>query len=135
MQSYSQQAAEKYNSVELRSRIEKASPHELINLLYQEARKHMNMAKHSMQRQEIQKKGDHIGMAISILEELRASLDHEQGGEIATNLEKLYAHVQVNLLKANMQNSIDLLNESNRIIGELNETWQAIAPKAASATD
>lgn len=121
-----QQALEQYKSIELQTRVETANPHELIHLLLQGARSHIATAQGNIQRKQISEKGEHIGKTISIIEGLRASLDHENGGEIAENLDKLYEYIQRILLKANLDNDIELLIQANSLLTDIHEAWQAI---------
>ncbi|HAU0994379.1 TPA: flagellar export chaperone FliS, partial [Legionella pneumophila] len=98
------QISSQYKAIELQTRIETASPHELIDLLLQGARSHIATAQGNIQRNQIKEKGEHIGKAISIIEGLKMSLNHDKGGEIAENLLQLYDYVQQILLKANLKN-------------------------------
>lgn len=121
-----QQISDQYKSIELQSRIDTASPHELIDLLLQGARSHIATAQGNIQRQEIQEKGEHLGKAISIIEGLKMSLNYEQGGEIAENLLQLYDYIQQILTKANLHNDVDLLAQSNALLAEIHQAWQTI---------
>ncbi|MDX1836846.1 flagellar export chaperone FliS [Legionella taurinensis] len=120
------EAVNQYKSIELQTRIESASPHQLIDLLLQGARSHIATAQGNIQRNQISEKGEHIGKAISIIEGLKTSLNHEKGGELASNLDKLYDYVQQILLKANIDNSVDLLTQGNLLLAEIHEAWQQI---------
>lgn len=120
------QASNQYKSIELQTRIDTASPHELIELLLQGARTHIATAQGNIQRNQIKEKGEHIGKALSIIEGLKMSLNHEQGGNIAENLLKLYDYIQHILLKANLNNDEDLLAQSNLLLAEVHQAWQAI---------
>ncbi|KTD59222.1 flagellar export chaperone FliS [Legionella shakespearei] len=120
------QASNQYKSIELQTRIDTASPHELIELLLQGARTHIATAQGNIQRNQIKEKGEHIGKALSIIEGLKMSLNHEQGGSIAENLLKLYDYIQHILLKANLNNDEDLLAQSNLLLAEIHQAWQSI---------
>lgn len=120
------QLSNQYKSIELQTRIETASPHELIELLLQGARSHIATAQGNIQRNQIKEKGEHISKAISIIEGLKMSLNHEKGGEIAENLLQLYEYIQQILLKANLKNDEDLLAQSNMLLAEVHQAWQAI---------
>lgn len=120
------QISSQYKAIELQTRIETASPHELIDLLLQGARSHIATAQGNIQRNQIKEKGEHIGKAISIIEGLKMSLNHDKGGEIAENLLQLYDYVQQILLKANLKNDEDLLAQSNMLLAEVHQAWQAI---------
>ncbi|CZG40600.1 TPA: flagellar export chaperone FliS [Legionella pneumophila] len=126
------QISSQYKAIELQTRIETASPHELIELLLQGARSHIATAQGNIQRNQIKEKGEHIGKAISIIEGLKMSLNHDKGGEIAENLLQLYDYVQQILLKANLKNDEDLLAQSNMLLAEVHQAWQAINSNAGN---
>lgn len=121
-----QDAMKHYKSIELQTRVETASPHELIDLLLQGARSHIATAQGHIHRQQIKEKGEHIGKAISIIDGLKASLDHNKGGEIAVNLNHLYDYIQSILLKANLESNADLLTQANLLLADIHEAWQGI---------
>lgn len=123
-----------YKSIELQTRIDAASPHELIELLLQGARSHIATAQGNIQRNQIKEKGEHLGKALSIIEGLKMSLNQEQGGEIAINLLRLYDYIQSIITKANLQNDEDLLAQSNVLLAEVHQAWQSITP-GSSAVD
>lgn len=126
------QISSQYKAIELQTRIETASPHELIDLLLQGARSHIATAQGNIQRNQIKEKGEHISKAISIIEGLKMSLNHDKGGEIAENLLQLYDYVQQILLKANLKNDEDLLTQSNMLLAEVHQAWQAINSNAGN---
>lgn len=128
-----QNVLNQYKSIEIQTRIDTASPHELIELLLQGARSHIATAQGNIQRNQIKEKGEHIGKALSIVEGLKASLNHEEGGEIAVNLLNLYDYIQQILLKANLKNDENLLAESNLLLAEVHQAWQSINSKVVEA--
>lgn len=121
-----QNVLNQYKSIELQTRIDTASPHELIELLLQGARSHIATAQGNIQRKQIKEKGEHLSKAINIIEGLKSCLNHEQGGEIAGNLQQLYDYLQHLLLKANLNNDEELLVQSNQILAEVHQAWQSI---------
>jgi flagellar protein FliS len=70
-------ALNQYSQNAVQTGIESASPHRLIQMLMEGALGRIATAKGHMERGEIRSKGEQIGSAISILEGLKASLDHE----------------------------------------------------------
>lgn len=121
-----QQVLNEYKSIELQTRIDTASPHELIELLLQGARSHIATAQGNIQRNQIKEKGEHISKALSIVEGLKFTLNHEQGGQIADNLLKLYDYIEHILIKANLNNDENLLAQSNLLLSEVHQAWQSI---------
>ena len=106
--------------------IEEASPHRLIQMLYEGGLQRIAVAKGAIQRKEIQLKGESIGRAIAIIGGLRSSLDLSQG-EMATNLDNLYEYMERRLLEANLKNDEGILDEVSGLLREIKSAWDAIA--------
>ena len=125
-------ALNQYSQNAVQTGIESASPHRLIQMLMEGALGRIATAKGHMERGEIRQKGEQIGGAISILEGLKASLDHEKGGDIALNLEDLYIYMERRLIEANRGNEPGLLDEVSDLLKQIKEAWDAIVEHAAS---
>jgi flagellar protein FliS len=125
-----QKASNAYKTIDLQSRIEAATPHELINLLFQGARTNIATAIGCLQRNQIKEKGEHLSKAIGIIDGLKNSLNMQQGGKVAEDLLALYNQVQHLIYKANIQNSAELLTRSNEILAEVHQAWMTIKPDA-----
>jgi flagellar protein FliS len=120
--------ANAYAKVGVETGVMAASPHKLIVMLFEGAMVAVATAAKQMADGDIAGKGKSISKAISIIEEgLRASLDRKAGGEIAANLDSLY------LVIANRDNQADILEEVQRLLGELKGAWEQIAPGAPAA--
>ena len=122
---------DQYNRNAVRTGIDSASPHRLIQMLLEGALDKIAVAKGYMERGDIQPKGAQIGAAISILEGLKASLDKEKGGEIAQNLEDLYIYMERRLFEAHAGNDTSLLDEVSDLLKQIKEAWDAIADQAS----
>lgn len=119
-------AVKQYNQVGVASGVEQASPHRLILMLMEGALDKVAMAKGFMERKDIAKKGSHISWAISIIDGLRASLNKDSGGEIADNLDDLYDYMIRRLLRANIENNADLLDEVISLLRSVRDAWVQI---------
>ncbi len=115
-----------YNQVGVASGVEQASPHRLIQMLMEGAIEKVAKAKGYMERKEIANKGSHISWAISIIEGLRASLDKNNGGDIADNLDDLYDYMIRRLMRANVENNPDLLDEVISLMRSIKSAWDEI---------
>ncbi|RJX34160.1 MAG: flagellar export chaperone FliS [Oxalobacter sp.] len=123
-----------YAKVGVETGVASASPHKLIAMLFEGALVAITNAKQHMANGHIAEKGQSISKAILIVESgLRASLNKEAGGEIATNLDALYEYISGRLLQANLHNQVELLEESYRLLLDLKTAWEAIAEKQPSA--
>ena len=83
-------------------------------------------AKGCVQRQDLAGKSEQITWASSILNGLRASIDAERGGEIAANLDDLYSYMLQRLIDANVENSIEPLDEVMSLMVEIKGAWDAM---------
>jgi flagellar protein FliS len=127
-------AIKQYANVGLETSVTAADPHKLTLLLYQGALLAIGSAKNQIMRKETAAKGKSISHAILIIEQgLKASLDMSAGGELAQNLSDLYDYMAQRLLFANLKNDIEVLNEVSRLLGELKQAWESIAPAQAPA--
>ena len=104
------------------------SKERLIILLYEGAIKFMKLAIRELEAGNYEAKGQYLNRAQSIINELNAVLDMENGGEIATNLRKLYLFMNNHLSQANIERSPEMIREVITLAEELNESWKAIAP-------
>ena len=107
-----------------------ASPYQVIQLMLDALLSRISEATGHIERGEVAAKGEKIGKALSIIEGLLLGLDKERGGDIALNLERLYDYVSRTLLKANLENRVDLLKEASSLLREIKLGWDGIAAEA-----
>lgn len=116
-----------YQDINRNSGIESASPHKLVDMLFTGAIDRISQAKGCIGRGEIKSKGVAIGKTLSIIEELRRTLDMEQGGEIAENLQDLYIYIKERLVTANLNSDVEILNECQTLIEQVHGGWKQIS--------
>jgi len=116
----------RYGKVSVDTEVESASPHRLIQMLMEGALSRITAAKAHLARGEVAQKGERIGLAISIIEGLRTSLDHDAGGDIAANLDDLYRYMTARLLEANAHNDAEKLDEVGSLLLRVKEGWDGI---------
>lgn len=128
-------AASAYRQVGAQSGVENASPHRLVQMLFDGLLQNLNAARGSMLRGEVEAKGAQLGRAVRILEEgLKGGLNREQGGELAMNLGALYDYCIQRLTHANLRNDTQAVEEVVSLVEPVAQGWQAIAssPEAAA---
>ena len=125
----SRNAISAYQKASVDAAIEVADPHRLILLLFSGAQAAVCNARAAMQMNQVAAKGEAVSKAIDIIANgLKASLDHEKGGAIATQLEALYDYMVLRLLNANMKNDLKALEEVSGLLEEIHSAWREIAP-------
>ena len=117
---------QRYQQVGAQSGVAYASPHRLIQMLMEGAFERIAVAKGCIQRHDIPGKGEQIGKAIDIIGGLRDGLNMDAGGELAANLDGLYAFVQQRLVEANLHSDATILDEVADLLRPIKEGWDAI---------
>ena len=99
----------------------------LIVMLYDGAIKFLKMAIKEIEANNPEAKGKYISKAIDIVFELNTVLDMDAGGEVATNLRKLYLFMGRHLTEANTEQNTGKIEEVIKMLEDLNQSWKAIA--------
>lgn len=119
-----------YEKMSLETSVNHASPHQLIALLFDGALHAMKLAVLCLQKGKIAKKGAAISKAINIIDNgLKSSLNFEQGGEIAENLNDLYQYISQQLVLANLHNDQEKLQFCFNLLNNIAESWREIGAK------
>lgn len=119
--------ANAYAKVGVESGILAASPHQRIVMLFDSYQASIRIARLHLQAGNIAEKGKAITKAINIVSKgLRASLDLEQGGDVAVQLDQLYDYVVRVLLRANLNNDETALTTAADLLDPIAAAWLAI---------
>jgi flagellar secretion chaperone FliS len=119
-----------YQSVAAHGGVAAADPHRLVLMLMDGALERIAAARGALENGSQEGKARLIHRAVAILDELRASLNFEVGGDIAANLGALYDYCSRQLMKANLENRVELLEEVAHLLRELRGAWIALPPAA-----
>lgn len=122
----SRQQAKTYKSIEIQSKINTASPHQLINLLFEGLLEKLHFAHESALRAETSSMNAAITSAIDIVAELHSSLSTQVESDLPYNLARLYEYIQRQLLRARISNSLQILEEITALVEPIADGWQAI---------
>ncbi|MGP0172410.1 flagellar export chaperone FliS [Pseudomonas sp. NCHU5208] len=120
-------ALRQYQTVNTQAQAIEASPHRLIQMLMEGGLARIAQARGAMEREQTALKGELIGKSIAIIAGLRESLDHQQGGEVAGNLDNLYEYMINRLTEANVSNEPAILEEVSGLLRNVKAGWDAIA--------
>jgi flagellar protein FliS len=117
-----------YGSVKVQADVASSDRVGLIKMMFDALIDTLVMAEAQIQRNDINGKWESISRASRIVLGLQASLDHEKGGELASNLDELYAYVSRRLIHANANNDAAIIVELRGLMGEIREAWATIQP-------
>jgi flagellar protein FliS len=101
----------------------------LIVLLYEGAISFLTKAEASLSENDIPGAANFINRAQDIIDELNASLNMDQGGDIAANLRRLYLFMGDQLVRAKVKADSEPLRDVTRMLTTLNEAWREAVSK------
>jgi flagellar secretion chaperone FliS len=116
-------AATKYQQ----NQVNQADPVQLIVLLYDGALSRIAQAKQRLQDGDVVYAGVAVTKAQAIIAQLRNSLNMDEGGEIAENLNRLYLYLHELFVKVVRENKSEPLDEATVLLNELRGAWADLA--------
>jgi flagellar secretion chaperone FliS len=118
-----------YHSVGVHGGVSGAGPHALILMLMNAAMERMAIARGCIDRGDLMRKANVLHSCVTIIAELRNSLNLAEGAELAQNLDDLYDYMIRQLMLANARSDAGLVLEVSRLLDEIRSAWTAIGPE------
>ncbi|MCS5552388.1 MAG: flagellar export chaperone FliS [SAR324 cluster bacterium] len=118
-----------YQNAYKKASVNTLDQNKLIIMLYDGAIKNANFAVEYMKSGEIEKVHDSLIKTKNIVTELLATLNMENGGEIAKNLKSLYSYMFSLLIEANMEKKSEPVLNVIDLLKELRGAWVQIREK------
>ena len=114
-----------YNKV-ASTKTDTKDPHELIKLLFEGLTDRIALARSALAKNDREGRAEAVTKAQKILFGLRDSLDHEKGGELASNLDSLYEYSNRRLIKAHVREDDSIFEEVMDLMVMIREAWKQI---------
>ena len=108
------------------SAVRGASPVGLIIILYEEVLRTLRRAQRAIQQKDIEGRTLALSHVLDIVGHLQATLNFEQGGEVAGNLSRFYDVVRAKILEANLHSNSEILEMLSKEISLFINTWQQV---------
>ena len=102
---------------------------QILLMLYAGAMRFVRFARLGIEKKSAKIRGENISKVIAILTELDCALDREIGEELVENLSGLYHYMMNRLAVANVKNDVSALDEVERLLLELKESFDEAAKK------
>ena len=115
--------ADAYRRIEAESR----SPVELVVMLYDGALRFIAEARRASARNDIAARAAAIDRTLAIIAELQSTLDIEQGGPVAQELDRLYTYINSRLLDVTLRQDRGALDDAQKVLTTLRDGWAQIA--------
>ena len=107
--------------------INTSQPLNLVIMLYDGAITFLEKSIEYAENKDIKNKNIYANKARDIILELNNSLNLEVGGEMASNLKRLYFFMNRHLFQANLKNDMQGMREVILMLSDLREVWQDIS--------
>lgn len=105
---------------------------ELVVMLYDGIGRLLSEAEVALAAQQPDVLHSRLARARACVAELAASLDMDQGGEIARNLMDIYDYWNRRLVEADVKNDVAPVREVRGHVLDLKEVWEQVAAQTAS---
>lgn len=118
-----QRFLQQYAQTSVQTGIESATPHRLVQMLYEGTLDRLAQAKGAIQRKDFASKANLTNRVVEILTYLQNSLDMIRGGDVARNLFELYDYMTRQVLAASRHNDPTRLDEVATLLREIKVAW------------
>jgi flagellar secretion chaperone FliS len=105
------------------SAVRGASPVRLVICLYEQAIEDLRRAVAALETGDIEARTRGINHALTVIAHLQGSLDMQQGGEVAANLNRFYGLIRAGLVQAQVKQSARILEEQISLLVTIHEAW------------
>ena len=118
-----------YRQVEVQSR----SPLELVVMLYDGALASLTEARTAAARGDVSRRAAAVSKALAIVCSLQETLNLDEGGTVAAELDRLYTYARGRLLDVTLHQDLSGLSEVHKLLESLRGAWQQIAAQTLLA--
>jgi flagellar protein FliS len=129
MGQYQAKALKRYAAISTESRVESATPHQRVRILFEELLLSFDASAMALRTGDRHQAIDKQTRALGILHALETSLDFEKGGDVAISLAIIYREARKRALEATATNKAELMDQARGYIGEIAEAWNQIGNK------
>lgn len=119
-------ASRRYAAIDAGSKIEGATPHQLVKILFDELLLAIESSALSMTAGDSVKARDKQVRALTLLHALDNSLDFEKGGDVAISLGVIYREVRQRVLAAVPANDTARMMSAHAVIADIASAWGQI---------
>jgi flagellar protein FliS len=99
---------------------------QLLLMMFDGAQRFLSQAEQRLPADDVAGFVTALGRSQAIIAELLATLDHQRGGEIARNLDRLYRFLLDHLIEANLKKSVRHVGQVRRILGIIGDAYREV---------
>ena len=104
-----------------------ATPGQLVVMLYDGCLRFLHQAAYAMREGNVIESNTRLQRAEAIIDELRTTLDMEQGGVVASRLQGIYVFCSKHLIEARLSREPQNIEKVSELLSELRDAWAQVA--------
>ena len=117
-----------YLDNDIASKVENDNPHKIVEEILKDLKNNLSLLAHCLQNNDTisRAKSDSFSKSLTAIYILQSSLDFQQGGEIAENLNKIYEFCRTTIIKSFSKKDFEAIKKLEPLIDEILEGWKEI---------
>lgn len=116
----------------LAQRIQGASSEQLAAMLLEGAQRFLNLTLQAMNNRDPLSQGRYLGRTSDIIFGLKERLNHEEGGDLVDNLDRIYDWWMHELYEGSLKSQPERLQRILTQMGEFKSTWEELHRRKTS---
>lgn len=120
-----------YHSVNLDAQTARASPVELVLILTDGLLEELARARGHIMGKRFEQKANSVNKCVEIINGLSSSLDYDNGGDVVTNLARLYDYCAARLHTAGIKLDPAIIDEVVTLLTTIKQGWLSVQAKNA----
>lgn len=124
-----------YKRTSLEAELSVASPHRVIQMLFNGLLERLSQAKGAIERKDYEYKSDRITKALGIIDGLQSALDRKEDPQLFEKMYALYDYMKVLLQKASVSLEPGPIDEVVNLILPIKNAWDNIPEDVKAQTN
>ena len=114
--------------------VQTSSPTKLVVMLYEGAIRFLGQSVTAIRSKDIDSKRQSIDRAMAVIQHLQSTLDRDQGGDVAEELDRLYIYITSKILDGSTKLQTAPIEEAIKLLNVLLSGWEEIVKKEQETT-
>lgn len=124
-----------YRRTSLEAELSVATPHRVIQLLFNGLLERLSQAKGAIERKDYEYKADRITKALGIIDGLQGALERKENPELSDKMYALYDYMKLQLTQASSSLDASPIDEVMKLLMPIKQAWDNIPEDVKTKTN